>query len=142
MVIAGIHVHQPQPRRRQVVAPLPGEAPVGHAGVCPRRLHQECPKRVIERVAAAHQPAAGIAHGHHAAQAVGVQGVERYRRAGFDPLGHDLTVGAEGHALGAAARGRNFLLIVGEGGVGAARFHSVRLAGGQNPVAVDVVLSC
>ena len=71
-----------------------------------------------------------------------MQGVERYRRAGFDPLGHDLTVGAEGHALGAAARDRNLFLVVGEGGVGAAGLRSVRLVDGQNAVAGVVVFGC
>ena len=69
---------------------------------------------------------------------VGVQGVERHRRAGLDPLGHDLTVGAEGDAAGAAARGRNLFLVAGEGGVGAAGLCSVCLVDGQNAVAGGV----
>jgi len=115
MVIPGIHVHQPQPRRRQVVALLPGEAAVGHAGVRPRRPQQECPERLIHGVAVGHVDPGAVGYGGHVAQLVGVQRVERRRPAADLLPGHgNLTVGAEGHALGAAARGRNLFLVVGE----------------------------
>jgi len=136
MVVAGIHVDQPKVIRPRVVLLVPGEAAVAHTGVCRRRPQQEGPERLVHGVAVGHVDPGAIGHGGHVAQLVGVQRVERRRPAADLLPGHgNLTVGAEGHAAGAAARGRNLFLVVGEG---RADHRPVRPAG-HHPLPVGVI---
>lgn len=78
---------------------------------------------------------------HHATQVVGVQGVERRRRAAnLFPAHGNLPVGAEGHALGdgGVRTAGNLLLVVG------IRRVNVRAVGveGAGAVAAGVVFGC